>query len=127
MLNHQLIKVDSVGRLKATLSTPTDFNGGTPTRDGRLCCVEVDGVYFLNGLGYGPEGRVTLEQAVNPPSENPFVNPKGRLRAATEAVPAFWLYGLPFSADGQLCVTFGDTPPPVDTRAYSNAYSTAYD
>jgi len=124
MLNHQLILTDSEGRLRCTLDEPTEFNGGTPTKDGLLCVIDIEGVYFVNGLGYGPEGRVTYEQLVNP--EPGFAGPTGRVRASTGGVPMFWLYGLPMDANGQLCITLGDIPPP-DTRAFSSAFSAAFD
>ena len=130
MLNHQLIKVDAEGRLLTTLDTPVgaeDFNGGTPTKYGKLCIIEVDGVYYVNGLGYGPEQRASSVQAlISPSDENPFVNSQGRLRASPD-VPMFWLYGLPFTSDGRLSLAPPDGPPPVDTGAYSNAYSNAFD
>jgi hypothetical protein len=129
VLNHQLIKVDAEGRLRATLDLPVsaeDFNGGTPTKDGLLCITETDGVYFVNGLGYGLEQRAASEQVASGVSEgNPFTNARGRLRAAPEA-PMFWLYGLPFTEDGRLSVVIEGLPP-VDTGAYSNAYSNAFD
>ena len=125
MLNHQLILTDSEGRLRCTLDEPTEFNGGTPTKDGLLCVVDVDGVYFVNGLGYGPEGRITYEQEVNP-EPGGFIGRAGRMRSSLDGVPMFWLYGLPMDANGQICITLGDIPPP-DTRAFSSAFSAAFD
>lgn len=128
MLNHQLILTDSAGRLRTTLATPEplDFNGGTPVRDGLLCVVDIDGVYFVNSLAYGPESRITSEQAApGIPEGNPFVNARGRLRSSIDA-PMFWLYGLPFTGDGRLCLVPPDVPPP-EVGAFSSAFSSAYD
>jgi hypothetical protein len=129
MLNHQLILTDSEGRLRCTLALPepADFNGGTPTVDGLLCIVYEDGVAFVNGLGYGPQSRICAEQEITPPdSDNPFANARGRLRSSIEGIPTVWLYGLPFDDTGHLCIVL-DEPPPVDTRAFSSAFSNAFD
>lgn len=127
MLNHQLILVDPEGRLRCTLEAPPPdaFNGGTPVKDGLLCIVDIGGVYFVNGLGYGPESRVCYEQAVNPSVGDPFVSGQGRLRAV-DGIPAFWLYGLPFSVDGQLCLVVDGAPAP-EVGAFSSAFSSAFD
>jgi len=125
MLNHQLILTDSEGRLRATLEAPTDFNGGTPTKDGLLSILYEDGVTYVNGLSYGPEGRVTAEQAISPASDNPFMSSNGRLRSAVGGTPSVWLYGLPFDEDGNICITLDDAPP-VNTREFSSAFSSAF-
>lgn len=127
MLNHQLILTDSEGRLRTTLEPPDYFNGGTPTKDGLLSIAYVDAEFFVNGLGYiVGERSISAEQNRVDPSGNPLLSARGRLRAGTET-PAFWLYGLPFSADGQLSIAPPDGPPPVDTRAFSSAFSNAFD
>jgi hypothetical protein len=129
MLNHQLIKVDAEGRLRTTLELPVgteDFNGGTPTRNGLLCIVDVDGLYFVNGLGYGQQQRICREQQPSVAGDNPFAGEGGRLRATTLS-PAFWLYGLPFGIDGRLSLAPPEGPPPVDDGAFSNAFSNAFD
>jgi hypothetical protein len=128
MLNHQLILTDSEGRLRCTLEAPdpADFNGGTPVKDGLLCILYEDGVVFVNGLSYGPESRIAAEQDITTPGDNPFVSARGRLRSAVGGTPSVWLYGLPFDESGNLCIALDD-PPPVDTRAFSSAFSSAFD
>lgn len=126
MLNHQLIKTDAQGRLLAVLDDPVDFNGGTPTKDGLLCVSEVDGQVFVNGLGYTDLEHICAEQSVTPPSGNPFAGPTGRARI-NQGPPAFWLYGLPFTVDGLLCVVIGDVPPPVEEFAFDNAFDNSFD
>jgi hypothetical protein len=129
MLNHQLILTDAGGRLRCTMALPdpAEFNGGTPVKDGLLCIVYVDGVNYVNGLGYGPESRICAEQQP-PPDEggNPLAGSRGRLKSALDGTPAYWLYGLPFDVNGNLCIVL-DEPPPVDTRAFSSAFSNAFD
>ena len=128
MLNHQLILTDSEGRLRCTLTPPDplNFNGGTPVQDGLLCIEYVDGEVYVNGLSYTTEGIVTADQEANPATDNPFISARGRLRSSVETIPVVWLYGLPFDANGNLCIVL-DEPPPVDTRAFSSAFSNAFD
>jgi hypothetical protein len=125
MLNHQLILTDSEGRLRATLEAPTDFNGGTPTKDGLLSILYEDGVAYVNGLSYGPEGRVTAEQEITVESGGLLSSARGRMRSAVGGTPSVWLYGLPFDESGNICITLDDAPP-VNTREFSSAFSSAF-
>jgi len=129
MLNHQLILTDSVGRLRCTLAAPDplEFNGGTPVHDGLLCIEYVDGEVYVNGLSYTFQGVITAEQEGSPSqADNPFATARGRLRSSVGGIPSVWLYGLPFDESGNICITLDD-PPPVDTRAFSSAFSNAFD
>jgi hypothetical protein len=125
MLNHQLLRYDVNGRILATIDEPDYFNGGTPTKDGLLCIAEVDGDVFVNGLGYVHERNVCAEQAVNPPSGNPFASPTGRAPMSS-GVPAFWLYGLPFTTEGALAIVL-DGPPPVEEFAFDDSFDNSFD
>jgi len=128
MLNHQLILTDSEGRLRCTLEAPDplNFNGGTPVQDGLLCIEYVDGEVYVNGLSYTLEGVITAEQDASPASDNPFMSSRGRLRSSVGGIPTVWLYGLPFDESGQICIVLEDEPVP-DVRAFSSAFSNAFD
>lgn len=84
MLNAGVLKFDAAGRIRNTTSLPTDFNGGTPTRDGLLA--GSNGVpnadSFVAGIGYLAGGGL----------------------AATNATPVAWAGGIPLTAAGQVCV-----------------------
>jgi hypothetical protein len=129
MLNHQLILTDSEGRLRCTLlpPDPLNFNGGTPVQDGLLCIEYIDGEVYVNGLSYTLQGVITADQEASPSTNgNPFVSDSGRLRSSVGGIPSVWLYGLPFDENGNMCIVL-DEPPPVDTRAFSSAFSNAFD
>jgi len=128
MLNGELILRDAQGRLRTTLETPPplDFNGGTPVKDGLLSLVYVDGQYYVNGLGYGLQLGLSSEQEITPEGVGLMLSPRGRLRSSNEA-PMFWLYSLPFTADGQLSIAPPEGGLPAEPSAFSLAFSSDFD
>ena len=128
MLNHQILEYDEQGRILTTYDEPDHFNGGTPTKDGKLCIVDRFGEVYINSAGYVNETNACaqLEQGPIPPPRpaNPFCGPRGRLRIS-ELPPAYYYCGLPYTEHGRLSGVYPEAPPV--TGAYSAAFGAAYD
>jgi hypothetical protein len=126
MLNHQLLQFDANGRVMCSLNqVPSDFNGGTPIKDGLLCVGDVPPVDYLGGWSFDGKGCACAIQGLNP--VNGPMTSDGRLAISVATTPIAWYWcGLPFLSDGRLAVSFGVVPPPTEF-AFSNAFNDGFD
>ena len=107
MLTAGVLTYDGQGRVRTTLQPPTEFNGGTPTRNGLLCIAQAGAITaFGAGLGYVASGAIRVV-AGGGPGVNPLGNDLGQVRVGVGPA-AFWYAGLPFTAAGRVAVA-----PPV--------------
>lgn len=99
--------------------------------NGRLAAVaqisgfNVDAV--LGGLPYNVNGAIVTD-AVNPVTGHAGGIPTTSLGLAIEvdAVPTFYVAGIPISANGRVCFAPPDGPAPPTPRSFSEAFSGAY-
>jgi hypothetical protein len=126
MINHQLLQFDANGHIMCSLGVPpTDFNGGTPMKDGLLCLADVPPKDYLGGWSYDGTGCACSIQGLNP--VNGPIADDGRLAisVANTGINHYWC-GLPFLTNGRLAVSFGVVPPPLEF-AFSNAFGAGFD
>jgi hypothetical protein len=126
MLIAGILQFDDQGRILVALPPSVDFNGGTPTTLEGFLAVDTDADpdVFLAGIGYMDNGNVVDTDTALDPGSGPLTNQRGQIRAGSGA-PAYWYAGLPFTIDGHLSIAQAN--PPVDTGAFSNAFSNAFD
>lgn len=126
MLTAGVLTFDAQGRILCTLDPPDEFNGGTPMLGGLLCISANAPEVYLGGFAYATLDFVCSSQpGANENPNEPVTDAQGRLKGTSNA-PAYWYAGLPFAANGLLCIVL-ETPPPVDEGAFSAAYSIAFD
>ena len=92
------------GAIPAINGTPTDFNGGTPVLQQKLCAVDALGVAFLGGLSYTADGRLCISLSVSPRvwMGGLPLGPNGRLCCSVAQPVVFYQRGVPFDAAGRV-------------------------
>lgn len=130
MLNAGVLRFDANGRIRNTVSAPTDFNGGTPTNQGLLCVVlsaAAPGGY-AQGMGFETGGQMSAEGSPSTtiPLQGGLQQGSATRRTGVAVVGtiAGYVAGLPVSAAGLLVLATAEAV--AGTGGFSSGFSSGF-